>query len=59
LNSLYGKFAMREKEKTVYWQDIAPNHLVSWKVHCRNGIPPSATIVAFHGKPKPWELGPR
>lgn len=47
------------KQKTAYWQDIAPNHLVSWKVHCRNGIPPSATIVAFHGKPKPWELGPR
>lgn len=45
------------KEKVVYWQDVTPNKLVSWKVHCANGkIPQSAAIVAFHGKPKPWEV---
>ena len=44
------------KEQTVYWQDIIPNSVVSWKVHCRGGIPASASIVAFHGKPKPWEV---
>jgi hypothetical protein len=44
------------KTPVVYWQDIAPNKLVSWKVHCGNGIPSTAAIVAFHGKPKPWEI---
>ena len=44
------------KQNTVYWQDIVPNYCVSWKVHCRNGVPNSAAIVAFHGKPKPWDV---
>ncbi len=44
------------KNNVVYWQDIAPNKLVSWKVHCKNGVPKNAAIIAFHGKPKPWEV---
>jgi hypothetical protein len=44
------------KISPVFWQDIAPDKLVSWKVHCKNGIPNDAAIVAFHGKPKPWEV---
>ena len=39
----------------VYWQDIAPRKIVSWKVHCKHEIPGDAHIIAFHGKPKPWE----
>lgn len=41
----------------VYWQDIVPGAVVSWKKHCRGGIPPEARVVCFHGKPKPWDIG--
>lgn len=44
------------KTPPAFWQDITPKKLVSWKVHCKNGIPNDASIVAFHGKPKPWEI---
>jgi len=48
-------------EKTIrhnvsYWQDVVPNKLVSWKVHCKSGVPRHAAIIAFHGKPKPWDI---
>ena len=38
----------------VFWQTILPNVLVSHKKHCRNGLPPGATVEVFHGKPRPW-----
>jgi lipopolysaccharide biosynthesis glycosyltransferase len=45
------------KTKVSYWQDITPNNVISWKVHCKGGIiPKTAVIIAFHGKPKPWEV---
>lgn len=43
------------KPKT--WQDLLPGKVVSWKHHCRNGIPEEASVVCFHGKPRPWEVG--
>lgn len=33
------------------------SNVVSWKVHCRDGIPAGAEVVCFHGKPRPWEVG--
>lgn len=33
------------------------SNVVSWKVHCADGIPDGADIVCFHGKPRPWEVG--
>lgn len=40
------------------WQDVLPGQVVSWKVNCTNGIvPPEASIVCFHGKPRPWAVG--
>lgn len=42
--------------KPVYWQDIFPDQLVSYKYHCANGIPSSAAIIAFHGTPRPHEV---
>lgn len=33
-------------------QDVLPDQIVSYKVHCRNGIPPDARVVCLHGKPK-------
>lgn len=41
-----------------YFQDLAPREIVSWKAHCKNRIPEDCSIIAFHGKPKPWELQP-
>jgi hypothetical protein len=34
-----------------YWQDLVPNQVVSFKVHCRNGLPPNARVVCYHGRP--------
>lgn len=39
------------------WQDVLPGQVVSWKVHCKNGVPPGARVVCMHGKPRPWEVG--
>jgi len=38
-------------------QNLFPGKVVSWKVHCaEGGIPPTASVVCFHGKPRPWEV---
>lgn len=34
-----------------------PGNIVSYKYHCKAGIPAGAEIVCFHGKPKPHEVG--
>jgi len=39
-----------------YWQDLLPNQLVSYKIHCENGPPPDARIICFHGKPDPHDV---
>lgn len=39
--------------KSARWGD----NVVSWKVHCKQGIPERADIVCFHGKPRPWDIG--
>lgn len=49
-------FIERHVKNPVFWQDLVPNNIVSWKVHCRKAIPSSASIIAFHGSPKPWEV---
>lgn len=37
------------------WQDVAPGKVVSYKVHCKKGFPKDASVVCFHGKPRPWD----
>ena len=41
------------------WQDVLPGQVVSWKADCvpRGSVPRPARVVAFHGKPRPWEVG--
>lgn len=39
-----------------YWQDVLPGRVVSYKVHCRAAVPVGASVVCFHGKPKPWQV---
>lgn len=41
----------------VHWQDILPGAVVSWKKHCKDGIPDGAKVVCFHGRPRPWDVG--
>lgn len=33
-----------------------PEYVVSYKYHCRNGLPADARAVVFHGKPDPHEV---
>jgi hypothetical protein len=35
----------------LFWQDLFPEQVVSFKVHCRKGLPDQAKIVCYHGKP--------
>jgi hypothetical protein len=38
--------------KTVkIWQDLFPDQVVSFKLHCRKGIPKNAKIICYHGRP--------
>lgn len=49
------------------WQDVVPQQVVSWKVHCSPsggkregsviGVPPGTRVICFHGKPRPWDVG--
>lgn len=34
--------------------DVSPAQIVSYKVHCKGGVPNGARLVCAHGKPKPW-----
>lgn len=48
------------------WQDVVPDQIVSFKVHCAvnmlggamkfRSIPDDARVVCFHGKPRPWQV---
>ena len=29
----------------------------SYKLHCKDGVPEDASVVCFHGKPRPHEIG--
>lgn len=40
-----------------FWQDEFPEHIVSYKIHCSTGLPPTAHVVCFHGQPRPSEVG--
>lgn len=37
--------------------DCIGGGIVSYKHHCSKGIPQSANIICFHGKPRPREVG--
>jgi hypothetical protein len=42
-----------QKHATIrrYWQDVTLDKVVSFKVHCNQGLPEKAAIVCYHGKP--------
>jgi len=37
--------------KKTLWQDVLPDRVVSYKVHCAGGLPPKASIICYHGQP--------
>lgn len=39
------------------WQDVLPGSVVSYKAHCKSGVPDGAAVVCFHGNPRPWSSG--
>lgn len=39
-----------------YWQTLLPRAVVSYKKHCRDGVPDGARVVCYHGHPRPWEV---
>jgi hypothetical protein len=55
----------------VFWQDLFPEQVVSFKVHCRKGLPDQSRIVCYHGRPsipesitettveKKWTIAPQ
>lgn len=45
------KWIQQKQVERVYWQDIFPEQVVSYKVHCRDGLPSNARIICYHGKP--------
>lgn len=45
------KWVQKHQKERVYWQDICPNQIVSFKVSCRTGLPKGVRIICYHGKP--------
>jgi len=51
------------KPQIEYWQDVYPEEIISYKVHCVKTpqgvsatLPEKAKVVCFHGKPRPHEI---
>ena len=50
-------FISEDRPTPVFWQDIAPQQILSWKADCKEGVPAKARVIYFHGNPKPWDVG--
>jgi len=50
-------FIAEDEPHPVFWQDMFPGQILSWKVDCKEGVPPEARVVYFHGQPRPWDVG--
>lgn len=38
------------------WQKVCPGQVVSYRHHCRNGLPAGARVVSMHGNPQPHQV---
>lgn len=45
------KWIQRHQPSRIYWQDLYPNQIVSFKSQCRSGIPDNTRLICYHGKP--------
>jgi hypothetical protein len=44
-------------KRAARYQDLVPGQIVSYKWHCRErGVPKDARVLAFHGRPKSWDI---
>lgn len=50
-----GFIAKHSIERWDFWQHKHPGKIVSWKLNCQAGVPEEASIVCFHGQPRPWK----
>lgn len=51
-------FCARVLTDVQQWQRVRPDRVYSYKLHCsRLPPPPTAAVVCFHGKPRPWRAG--
>jgi hypothetical protein len=50
-------FIAETETPSAYWQDLFPGQIASWKVDCKEGVPPDARVIYFHGYPRPWQIG--
>lgn len=33
------------------WQDLFPDRVISFKIHCADGLPEKSSIICYHGRP--------
>lgn len=45
------KWVQKIQLERQYWQDLYPAQVVSFKVHCREGLAPDARLICYHGTP--------
>lgn len=45
------KWIVKFVDHITHWQDVLPEHVVSFKIHCSKGLPDNARIICYHGKP--------
>lgn len=43
-------------ESKRFWQDDFPDKVISYKVHCQDRLPRDASVICFHGRPRPHEI---
>jgi len=41
----------KKTKDVMFWQDLFPEEVVSFKIHCRKGLPQAARIICYHGRP--------
>lgn len=39
--------------QVAFWEDLIPDTVVSYKKDCRDGFPENASVIRFHGQPRP------
>ena len=44
------------KHKAARWQDELPGKIASYKVHWKKGAGRDASVICFHGKPRPRDM---
>lgn len=49
------RYIQRVQIHRAYWQKIFPGEVVSFKLHCRIGLPSEAKLVCYHGTPSIYE----